>query len=254
MKRLLRGVAFWVAIVTLSALLFLFLLDAVVLPRIVAVPMVTVPDVRGRTAEQAEKRVAAKGLRLAVRDSVFSETAPEGQVVDQLPHPGDRIKRARRVFVDLSRGRHLYVVPDVTGGSQREASLQVQSRQLQVGRMNYASSTSVPQGVVVSQRPAAGTRVARGARVDLVVSSGSPSAPKVVPDVVGLPIDVVEDSLRKYEMSLGQVQERVADLLPPGQVLEQSPEGAARAPRGTGVNLVVSVRRADVDTSSGGPP
>ena len=120
--------------------------------------------------------------------------------------------------------------------------------------MNYGSSTSVPEGVVIRQRPAAGTRVARGARVDLEVSSGSPTAPKLVPKLVGLPIDVVEDSLRKYEMTLGQVQERVVDLLPPGQVLEQSPKGAARAPRGTGVDLVVSVRRADVDTSSGRPP
>jgi serine/threonine-protein kinase len=254
MNRLLRAAAFWAAILTLSALLFLLLLDAVVLPRIVAVPMVTVPDVRGRTAAEASKRVAGKGLRLAVRDSVFSETAAEGQVVDQLPRPGDRIKRARRVFVDVSRGRHLYVVPDVTGGSQREASLQIQSRQLKVGRMNYASSTSVPEGVVISQRPAAGTRVASGARVNLEVSSGSPLAPKVVPKLVGLPIDVVEDSLHKYEMILGQVQERVADLLPPGQVLEQSPAGAARAPRGTGVDLVERVRRADVDTSSGRPP
>lgn len=254
MRRILRPLAFWVAVPLGTALLFLYLLDTVVLPRIVEVPMVTIPDVRGRSAKDAGRLVAGKGLRLALRDSVFSDSAPEGQIVDQSPRPGDRIKRARRVFVDVSRGRRLSVVPDVTGGSLREASLQIQSRQLAVGRTTYASSGKVPQGVVVRQRPAAGTKVARSSRVDLEVSSGSPNTPKLVPKLVGLSIDVVEDTLLKYEMALGEVQERVSELLPPGQVLAQEPQASSRAPRETAIRLVVSVRRATADTSSGTRP
>ena len=227
-----------------SAILFLILLDGVIMPSIVDVDMVTVPDVRDRAVPAARDQVSRKGLRLAVRDSVYSETAPNGQIVEQMPRPGERIKRARRVFVDVSRGQRLYQVPQVTGVSQREAGLQLQSHQLHVGDVRYVSSTTIPEGVVASQRPAPDTRVPRATRVDLDVSSGSPFAPKPVPDLVGLTIDVVEDSLSKYEMALGTVLDRVAELLPPGQVLSQSPEGGTRAPRGTVVDLVVSVRRA----------
>jgi serine/threonine-protein kinase len=250
MRRLLRTVGLALAVLAGTSLTFLLVLDNVIMPRIVEVPMVTVPDVRGSSAAEAHRRVASKGLRLAVRDSVFSESATVGEIVDQLPRPGERIKRARRVFVDLSRGRRLYTVPDVTRVSQREAGLKIQSHQLQAGAVDYASSTAIPEGVVIRQHPAAGERVARGSSVRLVISSGSPFTPKPVPDLIGLPIDAVEDSLRKYEMSLGTVRERVAELLPPGQVLAQNPEGGVLATRGTAVEVVVSVRRTPTGETS----
>ena len=243
MNRWLKLAAIAAGVMAGSAILFLLLLDQVVLPAIVEVPMVTVPDVRGQSSSQARERVSAKGLRLALRDSVYSEKSVAGSIVDQHPPPGQRIKRARRVFVDVSRGRRLYDVPDISGGSRREAGLQIQSRQLTIGRVRFVSHTSIPEGVVIRQHPAADERVPRGTRVDLEISSGSPFATKSVPNVIGLPIDTVEDSLRKYEMDLGSVRERVAELLPPGQVLSQSPEPGAGAPRGTKVDLVVSVRR-----------
>jgi beta-lactam-binding protein with PASTA domain len=59
---------------------------------------------------------------------------------------------------------------------------------------------------------------------------------------VGLSISVVEDSLLKYEMKLGTITDRVAELLPPGQVLSQSPQGGVGVPPDTAVDLVVSVR------------
>ncbi len=241
MKPLLRTLGTGAAVAGGTAFLFLVALDHLIMPRIVQVPMVTVPDVRGRTAEEARRRVAGEGLRLALRDSVFSESAAIGRIVDQAPRTGERIKRARRVFVDVSRGPRLYPVPDVTGGSEREAGLKIQGGQLRPGPVDYASSSNFPEGVVIRQRPAAGERVARGSVVHLVVSSGSPSSPKRVPDLVGLSIAVVGDSLRKYEMTLGAVRER-ADPLPAGQVLSQTPERGARVPRHTAVEVVVSAQ------------
>ncbi|MBQ39480.1 MAG: hypothetical protein CME04_24110 [Gemmatimonadaceae bacterium] len=226
-----------------SAVLFLVLIDSVILPAIVEVPMVTVRDVRGQSTAAARQRISAIGLRLAVRDSVYSETAEAGQIVDQAPEPGQRIKRARRVFVDVSRGRRLYLVPDVAGGSLREAGLQIQGHQLAMGNVRPVSHTSVPEGVVIRQDPVADTRVPRRTRIDLQISSGSPFAPKAVPHLLGLSISVVEDSLLKYEMTLGKVTDRVAELLPPGQVLSQSPEAGVGVQRHTAVDLVVSVRR-----------
>ncbi len=231
------------AIILGSAVLFLLLLDQVVLPAIVEVPMVTVPDVRGQSTIKAGERVSSKGLRLALRDSVYSETSIAGSIVDQDPSPGQRIKRARRVFVDISRGRRLYAVPDVSGGSLREAGLQIQGHQLTLGSVRLASHSSIPEGVVIRQQPAADERVARGTSIDLVVSSGSPFANKPVPDLIGLQISAAEDSLRKYEMVLGAISERVAELLPPGQILSQSPQPGAGVSRETRVDLVVSVRR-----------
>ena len=43
-------------------------------------------------------------------------------------------------------------------------------------------------------------------------------------------------------MKLGTITDRVAELLPPGQVLSQSPQGGVGVPPDTAVDLVVSVR------------
>lgn len=247
--KVLRAVGLLIGVLGGSALIFLLLLDNLILPSIVEVPMVTVPDVRRQTVTAAHERVSSKGLRLSMRDSVFSETAPVGQVVDQSPSPGQRIKRARRVFIDVSRGRRLYQVPDVTGGSQREAGLQIQSHQLNLGTIRQESHTAIPAGVVIRQKPTADEKVPRGTRVDLVISSGSPFDPKAVPDLIGLQISVVDDSLLKYEMRLGVISDRVAELLPPGQILSQSPQPGVGVPPGTAIDLVVSVSRDSSRTS-----
>ena len=250
MNPLLRNLAIGAAVAGGSALLFLAALDRLIMPRVVQVPMVTVPDLQDRTADEARRHVAGEGLRLALRDSVFSESAPSGRIVDQAPRPGERIKRARRVFVDVSRGPRLYPVPEVIGGSEREAGLKIQGGQLRPGAVEYASSSTFPAGVVIRQSPAAGERVPRGSAVRLVVSSGSPASPKRVPDLVGLSIEVVEDSLGKYEMALGPVRKRDSGG-PAGRVLSQTPEAGARVPRHTAVEVTVS---APASIDAGDPP
>ena len=244
MNPLLRKLIIGATVAGGSGLLFLAALDNLIMPRIVQVPMVTVPDLQGRAADEARRRLASEGLRLAVRDSVFSESAPVGRIVDQAPRPGERIKRARRVFVDVSRGPRLYPVPEVVGGSEREAGLKIQGGQLRQGAIEYASSGTFPAGVVIRQRPSAGDRVPRGSEVRLVVSSGPPGAPKRVPDLAGLPIEVVEDSLAKYEMTLGPVRRQGAGG-PAGRVLSQAPEAGARVARHTPVEVVVSAPASD---------
>ena len=241
LKKTLRKLLIAAGVVFGSGFLFLMLVDNLIMPRIVDVTRVTVPDVRGQTVAVSQRLVQQMGLRLAVRDSVFSE-APPGQVLEQEPSRGDYIKRARRVFVDVSRGPRRYAVPDVTGGSQREAQLQILGHQLILGAIRLESSTAIPAGVVLSQQPQAGMELPRSSRVDLVVSSGSPFEPKAVPDVIGLSIDSVEDTLAKYEMRLGNLDERVAEHVLPGQILAQQPAGGVLATRHTPIDLVVSVR------------
>jgi hypothetical protein len=64
-------------------------------------------------------------------------------------------------------------VPDVVGQTQSAAETAVTNAGLSVGNVTQQNSDTVPSGSVISQNPAAGTSVAPGSSVDLVVSSGS---------------------------------------------------------------------------------
>jgi serine/threonine-protein kinase len=64
-------------------------------------------------------------------------------------------------------------VPDVVGDEQSAAEAEIEAAGLTVDTVTNQASADVPAGNVISQNPEAGTSVAPGSRVDLVVSAGS---------------------------------------------------------------------------------
>jgi beta-lactam-binding protein with PASTA domain len=66
------------------------------------------------------------------------------------------------------------LVPKVVGLQLVAARIYVQASGCRVGRIVRVGSVIVQRRRVIAQRPAAGRRVPAAARVDLVVSSGSP--------------------------------------------------------------------------------
>ena len=63
-------------------------------------------------------------------------------------------------------------VPDVVGMTQSQAQTSLQLVGLTVGTVTHQTSTTVPDGTVISQNPAAGASVSSGTAVALIVSSG----------------------------------------------------------------------------------
>ena len=239
MIKALRELGLFAFAIVATLIFSLVIVDAVLMPYIVDVKKVRVPDLRGLDEAEAQHRIERLGLRLTTSDSLHHETIPHHAVIDQTPAARQQIKKGRRVFVDISLGPRLYAVPDIVQVSLREALLQLESRQLRVGETVYQSS-SIPQGAIIQHIPSAGVRLPRHAAVDLKISNGPPDQPKSVPRLLRLPIEVVEDTLRKYEMRLGLIENRVDNSLPPGTVLEQYPEAGAQAMRLTPVDLVLS--------------
>ena len=249
MNKILRQVGIFLAAAALAGVIGLILLDAVIMPYLVSVPGVRVPNLHALSITKAAILLDQWGLNLAIGDSLHHETVSSGGVIDQDPSAGQRVKAGRRIVLTLSKGPRYYDVPDVRRVSLREARLQLEDKQLIIGETNYLSSETIPEGAIVGQSPLPGTQLARGDRVDLRISSGSASAPKQVPNLVGLPIESVEDSLDKYEMRLGIIENRIDNQQPVGTVLAQSPDHRQRVPRRTRIDLTLSVEELPPDAT-----
>lgn len=63
-------------------------------------------------------------------------------------------------------------VPDVVGETQEAAEIAIGAAELVVGTVTRQSSSTVANGSVISQDPAAGDQIEKGSAVNLVVSSG----------------------------------------------------------------------------------
>jgi beta-lactam-binding protein with PASTA domain len=101
-------------------------------------------------------------------------------------------------------------------------------------------------GVVIEQKPPSGATVAPGSAVDLVIASAggggaTPGAPRVVPDVVKLPLPQAVELLQRAGFKVGKINRKRSDR-PADTVTKQEPDAGKRAKPGTEVELDVAVR------------
>lgn len=225
----------FVAITTLAVLAF-FIPD--LLPQ---VPEVLVPDLTGRTLEEAEQILGEYKLKVAVRGEVYSQDVPVNHVVSQEPATNRKIKINRTVWVTLSKGPEYLTVPDIVGQSLENTQRFLQQAGLKLGSVQEQFSSEVAAGIVLSQNPPSRTRLARGSTVDVIVSKGEEPQPQTitVPAFVGKQQREVISELSSLGLKLGSLKERPAQVAP-GEVIEQSPLPGATVPFGSAINLVVS--------------
>jgi len=139
---------------------------------------VPVPNVVNLTQTAATNAITGAGLVLGTVSQQSSTTVPAGSVIRQTPASGTSVSLGSAVSVVVSTGP--VAVPNVVNLTQSAATTAITGAGLTLGAVSQASSATVPSGSVISQNPAAGTSVAAGSAVALVVSTG-PVAPPPPP-------------------------------------------------------------------------
>jgi serine/threonine protein kinase len=112
-----------------------------------------VPDLAGRTEDQAQDALAATNLAFGKSIGRWSETVPEGQVIRTSPKVGTTLKPGASVDLVLSRGRKPLTIKDWTGKSYDAAKAALEGRKLQVTLADQQYSDTVAEGDVISQDP-----------------------------------------------------------------------------------------------------
>jgi len=143
-------------------------------------PDVAVPNLVGRTLDDA--RILGKERHFEVVDvkDAFSTKWPANQIYAQDPEAGRSIKAGKQVSVYVSEGAEFLTVPGISGMTEERAERALKDSFLAYKPGEAAYSETVPKGTVISQEPPAGTNVARTAVVNYVVSKG-----KQPPDTPG---------------------------------------------------------------------
>lgn len=132
---------------------------------------VTVPQIRGMTAQEAEKALRACGLTMAVVGHEYDAEVGLGRVIRSKPYEGKQVKKGRVVECILSLGPRSVKMPDVVGMTLPAAEGAINDKGLRVGQIVRRAS-SKDADLVLEQNPEAGKAVARSEPVKLVVSGG----------------------------------------------------------------------------------
>ncbi|HEX8691799.1 MAG TPA: PASTA domain-containing protein [Longimicrobium sp.] len=215
------------------------------LARAAAQQAVAVPDLDGRTVDEAEALLARVKLVLGPIDSLDSGR-PEGQVVRQRPAAGTEVAPGSRVGVSVARSA-LVRVPAVTGQPLARAGAMLREAGLRAAGPDTVTARGEP-GTVVRQSVAAGELVRPGTAVRLSVAQGLVR----VPNLAGRPLDEAGALLRRARLARGAVDSAGSDRAA-GTVVRQSPAAGAEVAPGTAVRLTLAQGRVRVPDLAGRP-
>ena len=201
---------------------------------------VTVPNVVNLTQAAATTAIAGAGLVVGTVRQQSSTTVPAGSVSSQNPTAGVGVAAGSAVNLVVSTGPAPapgpVAVPSVLNLTLAAATAAINGAGLVPGTISQQSSTTVPAGSVISQSPNAGTSVAAGSAVALVVSSG----PVAVPSVVNLTQAAATTAITYAGLAVGTVSTQSNATVPSGSVISQSPNAGTSVAAGSAIALVVS--------------
>ena len=148
---------------------------------VVGTRIADVPDVQGKTREEAERILKEAGFEVEVK-TAKSSAEDENLVTGQSPR-GDAGETARvgsAVAITVGEGLPNVEVPSITDHALSGTEQILEEAGLKLGSQMEVPNDRVPVAHIVEQHPAAGMKVEAGSAVDVVVSSGpqQPPAPK----------------------------------------------------------------------------
>ena len=155
----------------------------------------TVPDVVGKTKDQASAVIKGAGLTLGDVTEQYSASVDSGKVISSDPKAGKVIEHTAKISIVVSKGKEPATIPDVTGQSEDEAKKTLEDAGLKKGKVSKDYSDSVAKGNVISSSPIAGASgYYKGDSVDLTISKGPEKV--TIPDVTGKGQDEAKEDPR----------------------------------------------------------
>ena len=140
--------------------------------------LVEVPNVEGRTLDEAVRTLSAAGFTVGEQTPEESEDIPEGSVIRTDPAAGELVPQSEVINLVVSSGPDQVAMPStVIGETEADARAVLEAEPYNFRVVTAAEETlDVAAGLVIRTNPAAQTLVAKGSQVTIFVSSGAPTA------------------------------------------------------------------------------
>jgi serine/threonine-protein kinase len=200
---------------------------------------VTLPDVVGKTQQQAQQQLAALGVGFRVEDRVFSNL-PVDAVVRQSPPPATKVKAGADEHVVLSLGPQKVTIPDLDGKSERAARIELLRSGMQLGEESTAYLPGAPDDTVIEQDPVPGTTNVTTPHENLLVSAAPPTAAYVMPDLAGETVAAAESKLASGGLKVAKLTLETAPTVAHGLVIDQIPARGQRVDSSVPIELQVA--------------
>lgn len=195
-KTFLMSRIFWVSLAAAGVLVLLISLSTLALLKGYTGHnrYITVPDCSGMTLAQAEETLERRSLRVAVMDSLYDPNLLPLAVMGQYPAKDEEVKEGRVIHLTVNKTRPQMVdvpVGELLEKTLRSVQFNLQGIGFRIGELIYKPGLYDNQVIELREggSPNAlkpGSRLPKGALVDLVVTDGYGNSRILLPDFVGM--------------------------------------------------------------------
>jgi serine/threonine-protein kinase len=155
-------------------------------------------DYTGRQYDDVVSMLKSQQFTHITKTEVYDSSDP-GTIIGQDPSAGSKVSPDSTVTFKVSKGLQKITLKDLTQYSSKAAQDYAQSVGLVIDASQQAYNDTIPAGMVISQSPAAGTKLQKGDKVTIIISQGPQAQP---------PKTVTKDILVPYQPAVpGQPQE-----------------------------------------------
>jgi beta-lactam-binding protein with PASTA domain len=200
-------------------------------------PSEYVPDLHGKTINQADAELEKARLRLGEIGKEPSDQA-EATVIRQEPNANEPVPSNRQVRVWLAVPIPTVEVPYLRGADLATATSILNKTRLRLGNVASRKDDSEPVGSVIDQLPLAGTPAREGTEIAIWLAE---AIQVTVPRLRDLDRDKAEAALANVGLKLGKATDLPSDAAI-GTVINQDPKEDTLVARGTEVAIVLSTR------------
>lgn len=197
------------------------------------IEMKEVPDIGGKTQQEAATTLSDAGLTLGEVTQDWSEEVPADAVMSQSVPPGTQVPHDSPVDIVISKGRQPIAVPDVVGMTKDEATAAISALGLKP-EATEAHSDTVEAGKVIDQKTQPETTLHKGDAVAFTVSLGPEMVE--VPKIVGMNKDQAVAALQEAGFQV-KVQTVLGGIF--GTARYTDPDAGTRVRKGSTITLYV---------------
>lgn len=209
-----------------------------------------VPDIRGKTVEEAQEMEGVKDIFLIeVQGTRTTEEYQPGQVVEQDPAAGRTRKSNLVIQVYVAAEPEKVPMKDLVGMEYRQARVLLTDMGLDLKiTTETVSSDKYGADAVIETVPAADEPLVAGQTVILRVSTGPETV--TVPSFTGQDIANAVQNAQDLGLTVGEITYDAFSFAPQGQVIEQSIKPTSEVPGGTKIIFTVSGQKNSDDATA----
>jgi serine/threonine-protein kinase len=199
------------------------------------------PDLVGKTLQEAVDELTALELVPAQKDSSSEDVAPGSVISWLVPEqpsliPGDKVLRGTAIDVVISTGPAPREMPSLIGMTLEQAQTAMNDLRLVLIETPAAKSNAAAEGLIGAQSVVPGTQIARDTQVAYSLSLG----PDLVemPRIIGNSFATVEPRLLEAGFVVGKVTGKPNYKLRKAFVGDKAITNGDQVPRGATIDLV----------------